>query len=37
MERAADEPPSLKTILLVEDKPALVTRLGGILAQQADY
>ncbi len=37
MEGASDESPSLKLLLLVEDNPALATRLGGMLAHQADY
>jgi DNA-binding response OmpR family regulator len=31
------EPPSVKTILLIEDNPATALRLGEKLAQQAGY
>ena len=37
MEGASDEPPSIKLLLLIEDNPALATRLGGMLAHQSDY
>ena len=29
--------PPIKLLLLIEDNPALATRLGGMLAHQADY
>ena len=35
MEGMSDEPPSIKTILLVEDDMAIASRLSELLAQQA--
>jgi CheY-like chemotaxis protein len=35
IERICDEPPTLKLLLLVEDNPALATRLGEMLVHQA--
>ncbi len=37
MNRMSDEPCSRKLLLLIEDKPAIATRLGERLAKQADY
>ena len=37
LERASDEPPSRKKLLLVEDNIAIASRLGEVLAQQAGY
>ncbi len=37
MEGMSDEPPSIKTILVVEDDIATASRLRELLAQQAAY